>query len=90
MRRVNTVKALVDEYGLALDITLVRSQCNRTNGLTRVSQKWFRKANECEKPIVAVRGSTIESLSDERIARIHKETGHHIMILSGRCTSRER
>ena len=28
-RRVDTIKALVDEYGLALDIKLVRSECNR-------------------------------------------------------------
>ena len=34
-RRVDTTKALVDEYGLALDIKLVRSECNRANALTR-------------------------------------------------------
>ena len=40
-RRVDTSKALVDEYGLALDIELVRSECNRADVLTRVSQKWL-------------------------------------------------
>ena len=76
-RRVDTIKALVDEYGLALDIKLVRSECNRADVLTRVSQKWLGKPNECEKPPFAVCGGAIESLSDERIARIHEETGHH-------------
>ena len=76
-RRVDTIKALVDEYGLALDIKLVRSEYNRADVLTRVSQKWLGKPNECEKPIVPVCGGAIESLSDERIARIHEETGHH-------------
>ena len=76
-RRVDTIKALVDEYGLALDIELVRSECNRADTLTRVSQKWLGKSNGCEKPTVAVCGGAIESLSDERIARIHEETGHH-------------
>ena len=78
-RRVDMIKALVDEYGLALDIKLVRSECNRADVLTRVSQKWLGKPNECEKPIVAKcgGGGTIESLSDERIARIHEETGLH-------------
>ena len=76
-RRVDTIKALVDEYGLALDIELVRSEYNRAGTLTRVSQKWLGKPNECEKPTVAVCGGAIESLSDERIARIHEETGHH-------------
>ena len=77
LRRVDTIKALVDEYGLALDIKLIRSECNRVDVLTRVSQKWLGKQNECEKPIVAVCGVAIESLSDERIARIHEETRHH-------------
>ena len=76
-RPVDTIKALVDEYGLALDIELVRSECNRADVLTRVSQKWLGKSNECDKPTVAVCGGAIESLSDERIAIIHEETGHH-------------
>ena len=76
-RRVDTIKALVDEYGLALDIKLVRSECNRADVLTRVSQKWLGKPNECEKPPFAVCAGAIESLSDERIARIHEGTGHH-------------
>ena len=76
-RRVDTIKALVDEHGLALDIERVRSECNRADALTRVSQKWLCKPNGCEMPTVAVCGGAIESLSDERFARIHEETGHH-------------
>ena len=76
-RRVDTIKALVDEYGLALDIKLVRSEGNRADVLTRVSRKCLGKPNECEKPVVAVCGVAIKSLSDERIAIIHEETGHH-------------
>ena len=76
-RRVDTIKALVDEYGLILDIELVRSECNRADALTRVSRKWLGMPNGCDKPIVTVCGGAIESLSDETIARIHEETGHH-------------
>lgn len=76
-RRVNTIKALVDEYGLALDIELVRSECNRADALTRVPQKWLGKPNMCEKPTFAVCGGAVDPLPDERIARIHEVTGHH-------------
>ena len=76
-RRVDTIKALVDEYGLILDIELVRSECNRADALTRVAQKWLGKPNGCDKPIVTVCGGATESLSDETIASIHEETGHH-------------
>ena len=51
--------------------------CNRADALTRVSQKWLGMPNGFEKAIFAVCGGGIESLSDERIARIHEETGHH-------------
>ena len=60
-----------------LDIKLVRSDCNRADALTRVSQKWLGMPNGCEKSADAVCGGTIESLSDEMIARIDQETGHH-------------
>ena len=76
-RRVDMIKALVDKCGLTLDIELVRSECNRADALTRVSQKWLGMPNGFEKPAVAVCGGAIESLSDERIARIHEETGHY-------------
>ena len=76
-RRVDTIKALVGEYGLTLDIELVRSECNRADALTRVSQKWLGMPNWCENQAVDVCGGAIESLSDERIVRIHEETGHH-------------
>ena len=59
-RCVDTIKALVDEYGLTLDIELVRSECNRADALTCVSQKWLGKPNGCEKPAVAVCGGTVE------------------------------
>ena len=66
---------------------LVRSECIRADALTLVSHKWFGKPNGCEKPIFAVCGGAIESLSDKRVARIHEETG--IMALSARCISHE-
>ena len=78
-RRVDTIKALVDECGLTLDIEVVRSECNRDDALTRVSQKWLGMPNGFEKPIFSVCGGAIESLSAERIARIDEETGHHII-----------
>ena len=69
--RVDTIKALVDECGISLGIKLVRSECNWADALTPVSQKWHGTSNRHEKSAVAVCGGAIESLSDDRIARIH-------------------
>ena len=53
-QRVDMIKALVDECGLAMDIKLVRSECNRADALTRVYQKWRGMPNGCEKPLLCV------------------------------------
>lgn len=41
-RRLQTLLQLIEEYGLAVDITLVRSEQNKADELTKVSQKWFK------------------------------------------------
>ena len=40
-RRVETLMALRNDYVLALDIKLVRSENNRADALTRVPQRWL-------------------------------------------------
>jgi len=45
-RRLDTLNSLTEECQLDLDVTLVSSECNLADVLTRVPQKWFRKLNE--------------------------------------------
>ena len=75
-RRVETLIALRDEYGLALDIELVRSENNRADALTRVPQRWLgrRPSEELTDPVC---GAAVGPLSAERITQIHEDTGHH-------------
>ena len=40
-RRLSTIKKLVDEYELSVDVTLVTSNSNFVDRLTRVPQKWY-------------------------------------------------
>ena len=40
--RVGLVKAIVEEYGLIIDIRLVASAENKSDSLTRVSHKWLK------------------------------------------------
>ena len=74
-RRVGTFKALLDEYGLTVDVKFVRSENNRADVLTRVPQRWLGRLNERQdRPMC---GAVIDTLSAERIMQIHEDTGHH-------------
>ena len=74
-RRVGTFKALLDEYGLTVDVKFVRSENNRADVLTRVPQRWLGRLNEGQDRPVC--GAVIDTLSAERIMQIHEDTGHH-------------
>ena len=75
-RRVETLMALRDEYGLALDIELVRSENNRADALTRVPQRWLGRPPGDELTD-HVCGAAVGPLSAERTTQIHEDTGHH-------------
>ena len=52
-RRLNTIKELVEEYELAVDVELVRSQANRADQLTRVPQRWLDVLQKETEPVCA-------------------------------------
>ena len=49
-RRVGTFKALLDEYGLTVDVKFVRSENNRADVLTRVPQRWLGRLKRTLSP----------------------------------------
>ena len=68
-RRLGILKALVDEYHLSLDISLVPSARNRADQLTRVPEKWLR----AHKNEICASGVEDNSV---KIRKIHIEYGH--------------
>ena len=63
-RRLSTIKGLVVEYELTFDVELVRSQANRADQLTRVSQRWLDVLRK------------VEEQESTRIRAIHQRSGH--------------
>ena len=52
-RRLSAIKKLAAEYELCMDMTLVTSNSNLAEGLTRVPQKWYesmKKGDELAQP----------------------------------------
>ena len=73
-RRLSAIKKLAAEYELCMDVTMVTSNCNLAEGLTRVPQKWYesmKKGDELAQPVCA---ASMEELDE--IAKIHHLSGN--------------
>ena len=70
-RRVAIVTALVEEYGLDVSVSLVPSNENKADVLTRVPERWL-KANDTPMDVCAALGDTVY----EQVKRVHHDVGH--------------
>ncbi|XP_067949646.1 uncharacterized protein [Watersipora subatra] len=70
-RRFGVIAQLVEEYGITLQMSLVKSADNRADVLTRVNKKWL-------KPLVSCVGIAAEEVSsiDEEMYNMHQV--HHL------------
>lgn len=71
-RRLETIKSIMDEYELLIDVVFVLSAENKADALTRVPKRWLGPDNED----VEVCGAGDAMMSDQDIARIHATSGH--------------
>ncbi|KFD49597.1 hypothetical protein M513_09540 [Trichuris suis] len=72
-RRISTVVSLVEEYALQLSVTLVKSEDNRADALTRVPQRWLKAATG---PSDSVCAAASDSEAMRLIAAVHHAAGH--------------
>uniref|UniRef100_A0A5S6QEU8 RNase H type-1 domain-containing protein n=1 Tax=Trichuris muris TaxID=70415 RepID=A0A5S6QEU8_TRIMR len=72
-RRIGTVLSLAKEYSLHLSTTLVRSEVNKADVLTRVQQKCLTSSAPSLKIACAAAGAPD---TDRLIASIHHAAGH--------------
>ena len=75
-RRLNTLADLVSEYKLSIDVTLVRSNDNRADRLTRVPQRWITDGRKETEPVQRVCGAATTTMSPQEIAQVHRQSGH--------------
>ena len=74
--RLSTLHELAAEYGLAIDMALIKSHANQADPLTRVPQRWLdilRKEAELIEPVCAV---SMGELDPAHIQTIHRSCGH--------------
>lgn len=78
-RRVGTLKAIIEEYDLLVDVSLVASANNQADALTRVPQRWLKSTDlhDCAVTVESVCGAAdTDFLVAGRIFQIHCDTGH--------------
>uniref|UniRef100_A0A5S6R6C2 Integrase_H2C2 domain-containing protein n=1 Tax=Trichuris muris TaxID=70415 RepID=A0A5S6R6C2_TRIMR len=72
-RRISTVLSLVEEYALQLSVTLMKSEDNRADSLTRVPQRWLTPATGPSSPVCA---AIADPGAKRLIAAVHHAAGH--------------
>ena len=75
-RRLNTLKDLVEEYHLTMDVTLVPSTLNLADRLTRVPQRWFDAMKRGNRPEPLIGATQVDELNADQILTIHRNSGH--------------
>ncbi|KRX49801.1 hypothetical protein T05_11212 [Trichinella murrelli] len=72
-RRVGMLLSLVEEFGLELEVDLVKSACNKADELTRVPRRWLKPPAAGPALVCA---ATADLGVERMIADVHHATGH--------------
>ena len=75
-RWLNTLKKLVEEYDLTVDVVLVPSNKNMANQLTRVPQWLFTAIKMENGPMPLIDAIHVDELDADQIMAIHRSSGH--------------
>ena len=70
-RRLDALASQVQEYGLSVDVALVRSEHNRADSLTRVPQRWFDLFKKAAEPPYCASAVSPSEHDSEWIRSIH-------------------
>ena len=72
----STLKELVKEYMLTMDVTLVLSTQNIADRLTQVPHQWFEVMKKESRPEPLISAAHADELDASQIMAIHRGSGH--------------
>ena len=75
-QRLGTLRSLAKEYGLTIDVKLVKSCQNRADSLTRVPHRWMDLLKEGKEPVLESCAMVRRRLDKDQVADIHHQSGH--------------
>ena len=75
-RRLGILWSLAKEYGLTIDVKLVKYCHNRADSLTRVPRRWMDLLKDRKEPVLESCAVVVRWLDKDQVANIHHESGH--------------
>ena len=75
-RRLGTLRSLMKEYGLTIELKLVKSCQNCADSLTRVLHRWMDLLKEGKEPMLESCAMVGRRLDMDQVADIHHQSGH--------------
>ena len=74
--RLDTIKKLVKEYALLMDVSLVKTSQNKADQLTRVPQRWLDAIKRNTGPVQPACTASVSSVGLDQIKIVHRQSGH--------------
>ncbi len=75
-RWLGTLQSLAKEYGLTIDVKLVKSCQNNADSLTRVPHRWMDLLKEGKEPVLESCAIVGRQLDEDQVADIHHQGEH--------------
>ena len=75
-QRLGTLQSLMKEYGLTIDMKLMKSSQNRADSLTRVLRRWMDLLKEGKEPVLKSCAIVGRQLDKDQVADIYHQSGH--------------
>ena len=75
-RRLETIKSLVEEYGLSMEVDLIPSIQNLEDPMTRVPQRWLERMKSATEPVPLTCAVRSNEMTSSQIMNVHESSGH--------------
>ena len=75
-RRLETIKSLVEEYGLSMDVALIPSIQNLADTMTWVPQRWLERMKSATEPVPLTCATRSNEMTCSQIMNVHESSGH--------------
>ena len=75
-RRLETIKSLVEEYGLSMDVALIPLIPNLADRMTWVPQRWLESMKSATEPVPLTCVVRNNGMTSSQIMKVHESSGH--------------
>ena len=75
-QRLETIKSLVEVYGLSMDVALIPSIQNLADPMTQVPQRWLERMKSATEPVPLTCAVRSNGMTSSQIMKVHESSGH--------------